>query len=253
MIRAMIFDLDGTLVQTEELKALSYAKAVMELKPAAGSEADVIEAYKEVVGLSREEVAAFLTGRFGLEAAEKARLSEFGAAFLWQVLVAVRMSYYQKMISNAALIRNHRWRHNMALLREARRLSCAVGLASMSGEEEVRRILAILHLGGAFGFVAGRESVKNGKPDPEIYLLVAGKLGIPPGQCLVIEDSANGVRAALAAGMHCIAVSTPFTYRGLHEENVLDPRWIVDDPSRLSRVVKEKFAVARDRNERDRP
>ncbi len=245
MIRATIFDLDGTLVQTEELKALSYAKAVMELRPGAASEAEVVEAYKEVVGLSREEVAAFLSTRFGLDEAERARMTDTGVSEPWQVLVDVRMTFYRKMISDPALIRSHRWPHNIALLRKARRLSCAIGLASMSSEEEVRRILEILHLGKAFGFVAGREAVKNGKPDPEIYLLVAGKLGIPPEQCLVIEDSANGVKAALAAGMHCIAVSTPLTSRGLHQENVLDERWIVDNPARLRRVLREMFAVSR--------
>ena len=54
MIHAMIFDLDGTLVQTERLKALSYAHAAKELCPNGVSEGEVIEAFKEVVGLSRQ-------------------------------------------------------------------------------------------------------------------------------------------------------------------------------------------------------
>ena len=67
MIRAMIFDLDGTLVQTERLKALSYARAVVELCPHETSEEAVVEAFKEVVGLPRREVAVALMERFGLE------------------------------------------------------------------------------------------------------------------------------------------------------------------------------------------
>ena len=68
MIRAMIFNLDGTLVQTERLKALSYARAAVELCPHALGEGEVAEAFKEVVGLSRREVATALVKRSGLEA-----------------------------------------------------------------------------------------------------------------------------------------------------------------------------------------
>jgi beta-phosphoglucomutase len=60
MIKAMIFDLDGTLVQTEKLKALSYARAAVELCPQVLNEDEVIEAFKDVVGLSRREVASTL-------------------------------------------------------------------------------------------------------------------------------------------------------------------------------------------------
>ena len=63
----MIFDLDGTLVQTEKLKAISYAKAAVELCPSELQEVQVIEAFKGVVGLPRREVGKRLVDRFGLE------------------------------------------------------------------------------------------------------------------------------------------------------------------------------------------
>jgi beta-phosphoglucomutase len=66
MIRAVIFDLDGTLVQTERLKARSYAQATVELCPYTLDEDSVIEAFKAVVGLSRREVALVLIDRFNL-------------------------------------------------------------------------------------------------------------------------------------------------------------------------------------------
>lgn len=71
MIRATIFDLDGTLMQTERLKALSYARASVELCPHHLDEAEVMEAFKEVVGLLRQEVATALMERFGLEEAAR--------------------------------------------------------------------------------------------------------------------------------------------------------------------------------------
>src|SRR5437667_4122430 len=83
VILAVIFDLDGTLVETEELKALSYARAAVELRPEDLSIAEVIDAFKEVVGLSRREVAMALIQRFGLEEVAQARISEFGVDTPW--------------------------------------------------------------------------------------------------------------------------------------------------------------------------
>ena len=77
MICAFIFDLDGTLVETEELKALFYARAATELHPDL-NEADVIEAFKDLVGLSRQEVASGLMRRFGLEDAARGRMAKYG-------------------------------------------------------------------------------------------------------------------------------------------------------------------------------
>jgi beta-phosphoglucomutase-like phosphatase (HAD superfamily) len=86
--------------------------------------------------------------------------------------------------------------------------------------------------------VAARDHVANGKPDPEIYHLVARQLGVTPGECLVIEDSSSGVKAALAAGMGCIVVTTDLTRQSVHKNGLLDPRWIVDHPQDLEMVVK---------------
>ena len=72
---AAIFDLDGTLVQTEALKAQSYARAAVELAPDTVREQDVIAAYDEMVGHSREDVAATLLARFGLEAQAGRRMA----------------------------------------------------------------------------------------------------------------------------------------------------------------------------------
>jgi beta-phosphoglucomutase-like phosphatase (HAD superfamily) len=81
--------------------------------------------------------------------------------------------------------------------------------------------------------------VERGKPHPEIYQLARTELGIPAEQSLVIEDSPPGVEAALAAGLHCIAVTTPFTRQKLREQNLLEERWIVDDPDVLPDLVRQ--------------
>lgn len=237
MIRAMIFDLDGTLVQTEKLKALSYAKAVVDLCPEEVQEAEVIEAFKEVVGLPRKEVAIRLIDRFNLDGSVKGRMNEIGVDTPWQAFVQVRLRYYEELLADPNVLRNNQWPHNMALLQEARNANCQIGLATMSHCAQVQRVLKILDLEDAFDFVATRDDVENGKPDPEIYNLVAAELAVPVGECLVIEDSPSGVKAALAAGMWVIAVTTPFTRDALHKNRLLDERWIVDDPSTLPRVL----------------
>ena len=246
MIEAMIFDLDGTLVQTEKLKALSYARAAVQLCPHDLDENDVIEAFKDVVGLSRREVAAALVDRFGLE--DKARLEKvnFGVDTPWQAYVQIRLRLYDEILADPDVIRQNQWAHNVALLQAARHNCRRVGLATMSYCLQVGRVLQILQLTDAIDFVASRDDVERGKPNPEIYLLVAGELGVPPESCLVIEDSPAGVQAALSAGMHCIAVTTPFTRQRLFESGILDERWIVDDPATLLEVVQQKFDSLKD-------
>lgn len=242
MIRAMIFDLDGTLVQTEKLKALSYARAAVELCPDDIREEQVVEAFKDVVGLSRAEVAAALVERFNLSEKSKLRMEEFGVNAPWQAFVQVRLNHYESIMADPEVIRTNQWSHNLAVLQEAKDAGCRTGLATMSHCPQTKRVLEILNLEDAFDFVATRDDVDRGKPDPEMYLLVSSELGVIPDECLVLEDSASGVRAAVAAGMHCVAVTTPFSRKGVHAQDVLEERWIVDDPDQVIDVVRRRIA-----------
>lgn len=242
MIQAMIFDLDGTLVQTERLKALSYARAAVELCPHTLSEAEVVEAFKEVVGLPRREVAQALVERFDLEEKARARVDKFGVSAPWQAFVQVRLRIYEDMLADPQVLRSNQWPHNVALLNEARRTGCWTALATMSRCEQARHVLGVLDLAETFDFIATRDDVEHGKPDPKIYQLVARELDVPPAECLVIEDSPSGVKAALAAGMWCIAVTTPFTRQRIHAERLLDEGWTVDDPATLTAVVQQMVA-----------
>ena len=104
---------------------------------------------------------------------------------------------------------------------------------------QVRHVLEILNLAGAFDFIATRDDLERGKPDPEIYRLVASELDVAPEICLVIEDSPAGVKAALDGGMHCVAVTTPFTRARIHASQLLDEDLIVDNPTKLPAVVRQ--------------
>jgi beta-phosphoglucomutase len=106
MIRAFVFDLDGTLVETEELKALSYARAAAELRPDL-NEGEVTEAFKDFVGLSRQEVAVGLMRRFGLEGAARTRMAEFGVDTPWQAYVQIRLRVYETLVADTELVVAH--------------------------------------------------------------------------------------------------------------------------------------------------
>ncbi|MDX6379469.1 MAG: hypothetical protein QOI57_493 [Rubrobacteraceae bacterium] len=244
MISAVLFDLDGTLVETEELKALSHARSVTELRPDV-AEADVIAAYADdLVGHSRQEVATALIQRFGLEAVARKRMSEFGEEEPWRVLVRIRQGIYEAFLNDSDLLLEKRYPHNIELLKELRCEGYPMACATMSHRPQVERVLSVLGLEDAFDVVATMEDVKRGKPDPEIDLLVARKMGVPPEEFLVIEDSPAGVGAAVAAGMAVVAVPTRITRKKLRASGLLEPHWVVEDPRTLPDVVRRRIEAA---------
>ncbi len=97
------------------------------------------------------------------------------------------------------------------LVRGLRRIGLPLAVASSSHRTNVETCLERLGVRDAFDAVVCGDDVKHGKPDPEIYLRAADPLGVSPHQCLAIEDSPAGIRAARAAGMTCWAVRTEYT------------------------------------------
>jgi HAD superfamily hydrolase (TIGR01509 family) len=84
-----------------------------------------------------------------------------------------------------------------------------VALASGSPIEIIDKVMQLTGLESVFEFVVYGDDMPNGKPAPDVYLETARLLSVPPARCAAIEDSSNGVRAAKAAGMYCIAVPSP--------------------------------------------
>ena len=97
------------------------------------------------------------------------------------------------------------------LLREAVRLGLGRAVASSSSCGWVEGWLRRHAIRELVAVVVARDDVRRVKPDPELFLLAASRLGCEPAACLVFEDSPNGMRAALAAGMRCVAVPNALT------------------------------------------
>jgi beta-phosphoglucomutase-like phosphatase (HAD superfamily) len=97
------------------------------------------------------------------------------------------------------------------VLRDAMRLGLKRAVASSSSCGWVNGWLRRHAIRDLLDVVVARDDVRNVKPDPELFLLAASRLGVPPEACVVFEDSPNGMRAALAAGMRCVAVPNALT------------------------------------------
>ena len=87
---------------------------------------------------------------------------------------------------------------------QAARIPC--GVASSSNVAEIRHRLGHVDVLKYFKCITGGDEVEHGKPDPAIYRLAAGRLGVAPAECIAFEDSENGARAAQAAGVRVVIV-----------------------------------------------
>ena len=97
------------------------------------------------------------------------------------------------------------------LLMTLKRGGVRTAVASSSSRAWISHVLAELDLQAQFDAAAGGDEVRRAKPAPDVYLLAALRLSVPPQACVALEDSTNGVRAAKAAGMACVAVPSPLT------------------------------------------
>ena len=242
MIRAMLFDLDGTLVQSEKLEARSYAIAVQRLRGLAEPDDRAIEAYREIVGALRDVASRHVMESFDLVDDLTPLMTSHDASEPWQVLSNLRKAIYDDIVSDPEVIRDNQWPHAIGMLRTAREAGCKTALATMSYRTGVMHVLTSLGIEDELDLILTREDVENAKPDPEIYLLDARTLGLEPEDCIVLENSPNGVRAGVAAGMNVLAVATPFTMAGLHSSEVLDHPWVVHDPEKLVEAVSARIA-----------
>ncbi len=252
MIRAVIFDLDGTLVQTEKLKALSYAIAIQRLRGLSEPDSRAIEAYREIVGADRNVASRHIMNSLSLENELRPLMAQYGSSEPWEVLTAMRTDIYSEMVAEPKVLRKHQWPYTVDLLRIAKETACLTALVTMSKRNDVLHVLHSLGIQQALDLLLSAEDVKQAKPDPEIYLLAAQKLGVPPEECLVLEDSVNGVQAALAAGMNVIAIATPFTNADLHSSQIIEDVWIVHEPEKLAEIVRRRIEMHDRTAHRDR-
>ena len=94
-------------------------------------------------------------------------------------------------------------------------------VASSAPVENLQLLIEVLEIDGFFDCIVSEKDVTQGKPDPEVFLIAAQRLGVIPRDCVVIEDAVAGVKAAKAAGMKCIAVTTTHPADHLNEADLV--------------------------------
>jgi len=188
-IRAVVFDFDGTLVDTET----SAYETMCSLYKDHGQELP-LETWAVCIGtVGGFDPVADLEGKTGKELDKE----EFHALF---------KARHVEHLSDASLRPGA-----LERLEEARRLGWKIGLASSSDLAWIEKHLHRQGIREYFEVIRSSDDVKRVKPDPELYLLAAEALGVKPEEALAIEDSMNGLRAAKAAGMWGLAVPNPVT------------------------------------------
>lgn len=183
-IQAVIFDLDGVLMDSEWIGFQSWQELV---ETHGGS---LEERYiSEMVGMSAEETAVYVMDKTGLVFDV-----DQSAAWVWQRMIERLKLEITPLPGAVALI------HWLA----ARGVAMAVASNSYTGY--IENALAGLKLSSFLPVRVGIDQVAQGKPAPDVYLAAAQRLGVDPACCVAIEDSPVGMQAASAAGMRVIAV-----------------------------------------------
>ena len=236
MIRAFIFDLDGTLVETEMLKAQAYAAVSQDLLGLDGPDERAIDLYRGIVGATDETAARAMVDGLGL--ASKLLHAEGEP---WQALRLLQSERYRAEFATGDGLRSAAYPRTIDLLRQQAASGMIVAVATSSFTAQARRVTVELGIEQLLDALVGRDQVTHGKPDPEIYLKTAGILGVAAREAVVIEDSAIGLESAVRAGMRCIAVASAFSADGLRQQSLLDQEWCVYEPADLAGIVERRL------------
>jgi HAD superfamily hydrolase (TIGR01509 family) len=186
VIEAVIFDLDGVLIHSEEVWDAVRERYV---RDRGGRYDEVVQ--RAMMGMSSHEWSRYLHEQAGVPDSPE----EINAEVVRRMLAAYRA---ELPLADGAV-------------EAVRRLAARwpLGLASSSNRPLIDTVLELTGLTDDFRVTVSSEEVERGKPAPDVYLEAARLLGVAPGACAAIEDSHGGIRSARAAGMRVVAIPNP--------------------------------------------
>ena len=217
MVKAFIFDLDGTLIDSEVI----YMEAIGGVLADAGFSLTPDDLISIVYGHAWGEVFKAMHAHCpGLTSDTRALTDAIEARF-----------------NALKRVRDIQIPGSVALLKQLGR-DYPVSIVSGSFRAAIAEAIALMDATAEVAFYIGCEEYAPGKPDPRCFTLAAERHELDPADCLVFEDSTAGVRAAKAAGMHCVALARP----GRPEQDHKGADLVLSD---LSEFTLERYASER--------
>ncbi|HHU62720.1 MAG TPA: HAD-IA family hydrolase [Clostridiales bacterium] len=213
-VRALIFDMDGVLMDSEPV---IKAAAIAGLKEF-GVNAK-IEDFEPFVGMGEDRFIGGVAEKHGVpyRPEMKKRVYE-----IYVDIVADELGIYEGI---------------QEFLSEMKERGYVLALASSADKIKVEANLKVTGIPvSLFSTIICGEDVEKKKPFPDIYLYAARQIGVPPENCLVVEDAISGIKAAKAAGMQCIAVSSSFDRETLEKEGA---DLVVDNTVEIASILKK--------------
>lgn len=185
--KAFLFDLDGVVVDNMRF----HEDAWREFFARRGVAMDRDDFFRNTSGMPTRDVLAYFFKR---------PVTPDEASALGSIKEAIYREVYRPKLAPAPGF--------VEFVDAARAAGVAIGLGTGSLPENVSFVIDTLNLRCRFDAIVGAVDVKNGKPHPETFLALAGRLGVPAKDCVVFEDSLLGEKAARAAGMRLVAITT---------------------------------------------
>jgi HAD superfamily hydrolase (TIGR01509 family) len=189
---AILFDMDGLMIDSEQTRAESFKIVIRK------HGGIVKENIPQIIGVRALDNWKIMQKRYGLSESPDQLLEEGEAE-------------YTKLIQKDMPLVMPGLFH---LIDHIKKMNLKRAVVSSSRMEHITLKLNKLKIDDFFQAIVSGDMVTNGKPNPEGYLVAAGKLNVNPADCLVLEDAPSGVLAAKAAGMSCIAIPSPYSING---------------------------------------
>ena len=193
---AVIFDLDGTVLDNEDEYGIAFKEMLSKLGKKTDSE------FPHTQGIGMEENWKKLIPKYKIKTKKSTK-----------ELSKETQKAYLKMLSRVTLKEGVR-----GFIKDLKDSGIFVALATSNTWPTVEKVFDTLSLEGVFDTMTTGEEAKLKKPNPEIFLLTAQKLGVDPEDCLVIEDTEAGIKAAKDAGLKVIAIARDSKHAKLLEK-----------------------------------
>ncbi|MED1202968.1 HAD family hydrolase [Heyndrickxia acidicola] len=198
-MKAIIFDFDGTIIDTESVwyeqsKKLLLEQYEFELE---------LEVFARFIGTHEDGINVYYKKSVG----ESFDIKQFNQQLNERVNEHVQAISAREGFST--------------LFEKAKEIGLKIGLATSSGQQWIEPFLARFGILNQFDAICTRDEVSRVKPDPELYELALKKLRVDPSEAVAIEDSVNGSLSALGAGLSCIVIPNPVTsHSSFHADTI---------------------------------